>query len=75
MRWGELLLKISEEAKAYAQTTSLTHTSGDMNRLLLYEPIQDIGEWLHKPDAEIEVIVTVTDLRLWYNNFVIKTCF
>ena len=26
-------------------------------------------------DAEIEVIVTVTDLRLWYNNFVINAVF
>ena len=70
MRWEELLSVISNEVKAYAQTTSLIHTSSDMNRLLLCEPIDDIG--VYQPDAEIEVIVTVTDLRLWYNNFVIK---
>ena len=61
--------------KAYVQTTSLFHISSDTKRLLSYEPIDDIGVWLHKPDAEIEVIVTVTDLRLWYNNFVIKSGF
>ena len=70
LRWEELLPAKSDEVKAYAQTTSLIHTSSDMNLLLLYETIDDIG--VYQPDAEIEVIVTVTDLRLWYNNFVIQ---
>ena len=32
-------------------------------------------QWVAETDAEIEVIVTVTDLRLWYNNFVINVVF
>ena len=53
-----------------------------MNRLLLSKPIDDIGVWLHTPGAEIEVIVAVTDLRLWYNyvireffDFWVEACF
>ena len=71
MRWEELLPQISKEVKASAQNTSLINTSSDMNRSILSEPIDDIGVWLHKPDAEIEVLMAVTDLRLWYNYFVI----
>ena len=70
MRWEELLPVISNELKAYAQTIPLSHTSSDMSLLLLYGTITDLG--VYQPDAEIEVTVTVTDLRLWYNNFVIK---
>ena len=73
MRWEELLPVISNEVKAYALTISLSHTSSDMNLLLLSETITDLG--VYQPDAEIEVIVTVTDLRLWYNSFVIKAVF
>ena len=68
MRWEELLPVISNEVKAYAQTISLSHTSDN-----LYGTITDLG--VYQPDAEIEVTVTVTDLRLWYNNFVIKAVF
>ena len=75
MRWEELLPTISKAVKAYAQTTSLIHTGSNMNRLQLYEPVDNIGVWLHTPDAEIEVIVTVTDLRLWYNYFVTREFF
>ena len=64
---------ISNEVKADAQTISLIHTSSDMNLLLLDETITDLG--VYQPDAEIEVTVTVTDLRLWYNNFVINAVF
>ena len=35
MRWEELLPVNSNEVKAYAQSTSLIHTSSDMNLLLL----------------------------------------
>jgi hypothetical protein len=73
MRWEEFVPVISNEAKAYAQTISLIHTSSDMNRLLLYETIGDLC--VYQPDDEIEVTVTVTDLRLWFNNFVIKVVF
>ena len=75
MRWEELLPTISKAVKAYAQTTSLIHIGSIMNRLQLYEPIDDIGVWLHTPGAEIEVIVTVTDLRQWHNYFVISEFF
>ena len=73
MRWEELLPVISNEVKAYAQTISLIHTSSDMNRLLLYETIGDLC--VYQPDDEIEVTVTVTDLRLWFNNFLTKAVF
>jgi hypothetical protein len=73
MRWDELLPVISNEVKAYAQTISLSHTSSDMNLLLSYGTITNIG--VYQLDAEIEVTVTVTDLRLWYNNFVMKAFF
>ena len=73
MRWEELLPVIPNEAKTYAQTISLSHTSSDMSLLLLYGTITDLG--VYQPDAEIEVTVTVTDLRLWYNNFVITAVF
>jgi hypothetical protein len=52
MRWEELLPTISKEAKAYAQTTSLIHTSSDMNRLLLYETIDDIGVTSQTPRSK-----------------------
>ena len=46
-----------------------------MNRFPLDEPIDVIGVWLYTPGAEIEIIVTVTDLWLWYNCFVIRSMF
>ena len=73
IRWEELLPVISNEVKAYAQTISLIHTSSDMNRLLLYETIGDLC--VYQSDDEIEVTVSVTDLRLWFNNFLIKSVF
>ena len=50
-------------------------TGSNTNRLQLYEPVDNIGVWLHTPDAEIEVMVTVTDLRVWHNYFVIREFF
>ena len=63
----------SNELKAYAQTISLIHTNSDTNRLRLYETIGDLC--VYQPDDEIEVTVAVTDLRLWYNDFVINAVY
>ncbi len=73
IRLEELLPGISNELKVYAETISLIHTSSDTSRLLLYETIGDLC--VYQPDDDIEVTVTVTDLRLWFNSFVLKAVF
>jgi hypothetical protein len=73
--WREWRGMIATAAIAYEETITLVHYGENGDLLELDEAIDVTCKWYNFLDVEIELVVVITDLRLWYNTLLMKETF
>jgi hypothetical protein len=75
MIWREWLGRIATAARAYEQTITLVHYGNTWGLVELDESIDATCKWNNWCDVEIQLVVAITDLRLWYHRLLKEECF
>jgi hypothetical protein len=74
-RWREWLGMIATATRAYEQTITLVHDGNVCSLVELDESIDVTCKWYNWCDVEIQLVVGITDLKLWYNKLLLEAFF
>jgi hypothetical protein len=73
--WREWLGMIATAARAYEQTITLAHDGNIWGLVELDESIDVTCKWYNWCDVEIQLVVGIADLKLWYNKLLTEAFF